>query len=173
MFLLNGYIRVYTGKGQGKTTSSFGAGLRAVGAGYNVFLVQFLKSREDSALNILKDIDGFTIERYGREGKLKGDTLPVDYELAEKAFEAAEEAVFSGEYDLVIMDEVNVALDQELIDVERVLGLIEDKPVEVEVILTGRYAHPEVIDVADLVTEMHPVKHYLKSGVEAREGFDY
>nr|WP_236629460.1 cob(I)yrinic acid a,c-diamide adenosyltransferase [Methanonatronarchaeum thermophilum] len=166
-------MRVYTGKGQGKTTSSFGAGLRAVGAGYKVKMVQFLKSREDSALKALNEFDNFSVERFGREGKLKGDTLPIDYEQADEALEVALDVVLNGGCRLLILDEVNVALDQGLIEVGDVLDLLSKKPEDMEVILTGRYAPDEIIDVADLVTVMTPVKHYMKSGVKAREGFDY
>ncbi|WGI17798.1 cob(I)yrinic acid a,c-diamide adenosyltransferase [Methanonatronarchaeum sp. AMET-Sl] len=173
VFISTGYIRVYTGKGQGKTTSSFGAGLRAVGAGYKVKMVQFLKSREDSGLKALKRFDNFSVDRFGREGKLKGETLPIDYEQAGEALEVARNVVENSGCRLLILDEVNVALDQGLIEVSDLIDLLENKPDEMEVILTGRYAPDEVIEVADLVTVMDPVKHYMKSGVKARKGFDY
>ncbi|HHD15415.1 MAG TPA: cob(I)yrinic acid a,c-diamide adenosyltransferase [Euryarchaeota archaeon] len=169
-----GYVQVYTGNGKGKTTSSIGLGLRAAGSGLRVHMIQFMKGRRYSELDALEHVPGFTVEQHGRDEFVsKEKPEKIDVELAGKGLSRARKVVLSGEYDLVILDEVNVAVDFGLITEESVLELIRSKPAHVELVLTGRYATEGIIEAADLVTEMREIKHFYNSGVEARKGIEY
>lgn len=168
-----GYIQVYTGNGKGKTTAALGLALRAAGAGMRVCIIQFVKKRrcsEHKALERFSDL--ITIKQFGT-GFLKGEKRKKsEIEAAHKGLEDAREIIRSKEYDIVILDEVNVATHYGLINVNDLLELIESKPANLEVILTGRYADERVIERADLVTEMKKIKHYRDSGVKARIGIE-
>lgn len=169
-------IRVYTGDGQGKTTAALGLGLRAHGMGLKVYIVQFLKGGRGCCgeCEAVKRIPDFDIIRFGRAGFVeKGKTTREDKNLAQQGLEQAKKIVASGKYDVVILDEINVALDFKLIGLEDVLNLIKATPKKIELVLTGRTAHPEVVKVAHLVTEMKEIKHYYKKGVKARRGIEY
>ncbi|MEM3875096.1 MAG: cob(I)yrinic acid a,c-diamide adenosyltransferase [Candidatus Bathyarchaeia archaeon] len=173
--LENGLVQVYTGDGKGKTSAAFGLALRAVGRGLKVYIIQFIKGGFDyGELYVVDRLPNLTLKAFGR-GKFVTQQPPSkeDVRLAEEAFQLAEKVIRSGEYDLVILDEINVALNLELISLEKVLELIKGKPKHVELVLTGRYAPKEIIDVADLVTEMREVKHPYKRGCQAREGIDF
>jgi len=172
--LEKGYIHVYTGSGKGKTTAALGLGLRAAGAGFNVYMIQFMKGRRYSELDAVENLKNFTIVQYGRDEFVsKEDPEQIDIDLALKGFEHAQEIVKKGKYDMVILDEINVAVDYNLIKLEGVLKLINEKPEKLELILTGRYAHPEIMKIADLVTEMLEIKHPYQQGVMARKGIDF
>lgn len=167
-----GYVQVYTGDGKGKTTAALGLALRACGAGWRVLVGQFIKARETSEVRLLRTrLPEIAVEQYGR-GMIRGAPSPEDRAAARQGIARFRGRMVGGEYDLVIADELNVALAKGLIPLEAVLDLIRNKPPHVELVLTGRDAHPGVIEHADLVTEMRCVKHYLTNGVPAREGIE-
>ena len=173
--LEKGLVQVYTGNGKGKSSAAFGLALRAIGRGLKVYIIQFIKGGFDyGELYIVDKLPNLTLKAFGR-GKFVTEKPPgkADVELAEEAFALAEEVVKSGEYDIVILDEINVALNLKLIKIEKVLGLIKNKPKHVELVLTGRYAPNEIIEAADLVTEMKEVKHPFNKGYQARKGIEY
>ena len=169
-----GLMQVYTGEGKGKTTAAFGLALRAWGRGLRVCIIQFMKCGEDYgevvAVRKLKGIDLF---QFG-SGKWLGREkhTPEDERLALAALAKAKEALTSGDYEIVILDEVNVATDFGLLDSGQVLEVVRSRG-KVEVVLTGRYAPKEFVNAADLVTEMKVLKHPYDSGVDARPGVEY
>jgi len=168
-----GYVHVYTGAGKGKTTAALGLVLRALGAGFRVFIAQFLKSGAYSEVRSLERFgDQVTLRQYGTGRFVNGEPTDEDRAHADRALRDAEQAIRSGEYHLVMLDEANVALHYGLISLDQLLGLIEMKPPSVELVITGRHAVPELIDSADLVTEMREVKHYASTGVKARKGIE-
>ncbi len=168
-----GYIQVYTGNGKGKTTAALGLAVRAAGAGLSVFIAQFIKKRKGGEHAALEAFGGIiTIRQFGNGLILGRKPSAVDVKAAQKGIESARKAILSGEYDLVILDEANVAAHHGLVLVQNLLGLIESKPIGVELVITGRYADKKVIDAADLVTEMREIKHYSKQGVQARRGIE-
>lgn len=173
--LERGIVQVYTGNGKGKTSAAFGLALRAIGRGLKVYVIQFIKGGFDyGELYMVDKLPNLELKVFGR-GRFVTEKPPEreDVELAEKALVLAEEVVKSGEYDIVILDEINVALNLKLIKIERVLELIRNKPKHVELVLTGRYAPDEIIEAADLVTEMREVKHPYNKGFQARKGIEY
>jgi len=175
MKLEKGLVQVYTGNGKGKTSAAFGLALRAIGRGLEVYIIQFIKGGFDyGELYIADKLPGLKLKAFGR-GKFVSEKKPdkEDVDLAEEALKTAEEAVKSHEYDVIVLDEVNVALNLRLIKTERVLQLIREKPIQTELVLTGRKAPKEIIEAADLVTEMTEVKHPYNSGFRARKGIEY
>jgi len=175
MKLEKGLVQVYTGNGKGKTSAAFGLALRATGRGLKVYIIQFIKGGFDyGELYVADKLPGLKLKAFGR-GKFVSEKKPdkEDVDLAEEALKTAEEAVKSREYDVIVLDEVNVALNLKLIRTERVLQLIKEKPSQTELVLTGRKAPKEIIEAADLVTEMVEVKHPYNKGFKAREGIEY
>ena len=175
MKLEQGLIQVYTGNGKGKTTASLGLALRAVGRELKVCMIQFMKGGgpygEQMAAERLAPY--LTIIQTGRPGWVNKDNPhQKDKDLAAEALEMASQAVNGGEYDLVILDEINGSVSMGLVPVEGVLELMRNKPHHVELVLTGRNAHESVIEAADLVTEMREIKHYYKAGVPSRVGIE-
>jgi cob(I)alamin adenosyltransferase len=173
--LENGLVQVYTGDGKGKTSAAFGAALRAIGRGLNVYIIQFIKGGFDyGELYVVEKLPNLKLAAFGR-GKFVTEVSPheEDVKLAKEAFELARKVVQSGEYDVVILDEINVALNLKLVKVDEALQLIKNKPVHVELILTGRYAPRQIIEVANLVTEMNEIKHPFTEGVKPRKGIEY
>jgi len=173
--LEHGLVQVYTGNGKGKTSAAFGLALRAMGRGLKVYVIQFIKGGFDyGELYVVDKLPNLKLKAFGR-GKFVTEKPPgkEDVELAQEALALAEQVVKNGEYDIVILDEINVALNLKLISLEKVLELIKNKPKHVELILTGRYAPSEIIETADLVTEMKEVKHPFNKGYKAREGIEY
>ncbi len=170
-----GLIQVYTGAGKGKTTAAIGQAMRACGHGLRAIMLQFMKGNIDyGELKIAGLVPDFVIEQHGLPTFVeKGNPSEEDLKLARKGFDRAREVIQSGEFDIVILDEINVAVDYGLISLEEVLEVMEQKPQTVELILTGRYAHPEIVKTADLVTEMLDIKHHYDGGVQAREGIEY
>lgn len=167
-----GYIQVYTGNGKGKTTASLGLALRAAGAGMKVFIGQFIKEEECSEHKALARFsDLIEVKRLGL-GLIPGKPTQADTKAAAEALRTVEEALLSKRYDLVILDEINVAASLGLVSVDDVLRLVGEKPLDVELVLTGRSADERVIAAADLVTEMRDVKHYYDKGVKARRGIE-
>ena len=170
---MKGYVQVYTGDGKGKTTAAIGLAIRALGAGWRVFIAQFLKSGEYSEHKALAQFsDHLTIKTYGRNVFIKGEPEEEDRRLAQDAYQEIAEIVASGRYRLMILDEANVAVHYGLITVDQILDLIDRKAEGVELLITGRYAHSRLIERADLVTEMHGVKHYFDRGIKARAGVE-
>ncbi len=168
-----GYVHVYTGDGKGKTTAALGLALRAAGAGWQVFLAQFVKGMAYSELAALEPLSRhITVRQFGRECFVNREPEQDDLDRAEKGFAECKEAVASGEYRLVILDEANVAVMFGLLPLDDVLQLIDERPPGVELVVTGRWAHRKIIDKADLVTEMQEVKHYYHQGVFARVGVE-
>jgi len=175
MKLEKGLVQVYTGNGKGKTSAAFGLALRAAGRELKVYIVQFIKGGFDyGELYVVDKIPNVTLKAFGR-GKFVMAKPPeqADIKLAEEALRHANEIVRSGKYDVVILDEINVALDLKLIDSKNVLELIKSKPEHVELVLTGRNAQPEIVELADLVTEMKEVKHPFAKGLPARKGIEH
>lgn len=169
-----GYIHVYTGPGKGKTTAALGLGIRATGAGLKVHMVQFMKGRRYSEIDTIEKIKNFTITQHGRDEFVsKENPELIDIDLAQKGFKYSKEIINNGKYDMIILDEINVAVDYNLISLEDILKLLEEKPEKLELILTGRYAHPEIVRNADLVTEMLEIKHPYQQGIAARKGIDF
>lgn len=173
--LAQGLVQVYTGDGKGKTTCALGLALRAIGQGFQVYMVQFMKGRDTgearAAARLAPDL---TMRAFGRPGLVNLQSPAAeDLSLAREALELAQQVISAGEHDLVILDEINVALSYGLIPLEAVLKLLRERPRWVEVILTGRQAPPEVVALADLVTEMRPLKHYYEAGVQARRGIEW
>ena len=168
-------IQVYTGDGKGKTTAALGLGLRALGKGLKIYMIQFMKGDiEYGEISAVRELKGFSIEQFGRPDFVDRDNpAKIDIELARKGLERAKEILAGKKYDLVILDEINVALDWKLIELDDVVELIKNKPKNVELVLTGRYAHPKIIEMADLVTDMQEVKHPFQTGVLARDGIEH
>ncbi len=170
-----GLIQVYTGNGKGKTTAALGLALRAVGHGLKVLMIQFMKGEINyGEIEASKRLSpNLVIIQSGRD-KFVSKTNPdsIDIELAKKGLSLAKEEILSQKYDIVILDEINVAIDYGLIPLSDLLNLIDSKPDSVEIVLTGRNAKLEVIEKADLVTEMIEIKHYYHKGIPARKGIE-
>jgi cob(I)alamin adenosyltransferase len=170
---MQGYVQVYTGDGKGKTTAALGLALRAAGAGLKVYFGQFIKSRTYSEVIALERwSDLITLEQFGRGCFIRGEPSREDIDVAKRALEAITAALTSGKYDLVVADEANVAFKCRLVSEEALLDLIDARPPDVELVLTGRGAPQAVMDRADLVTEMKAIKHYYTQGVLARKGIE-
>ena len=171
----NGLIHVYTGPGKGKTTASLGLAMRACGHGWRVKMICFMKGDPNyGEVLISQKIPNFDLIQSGLPTFVKkGEPSEEDLRLAEEGLRLAEEAVKKREVDLLILDEINVAVDYGLISLDRVLDFIDGKPDDLELVLTGRYAHPEIQMRADLVSEVLEIKHPFHRGVESREGIDY
>ena len=168
------YIHVYTGSGKGKTTAALGLGLRAAGAGFKVHIIQFMKGRRYSELNSVEKLSNFSISQHGRDEFVNKDKPEkIDVDLAQEGFAYAKNLIKSGKYDMIILDEINVAVDFNLINLNELMKVIESKPENLELVLTGRYAHPEIQRIADYVTEMLEIKHPYQHGIEARKGVDF
>lgn len=174
MNMKKGYIQVYTGEGKGKTTAALGLAVRAAGHGLRVCMIQFMKNDKEvgevRAAELLAP--WLSIYPMGPRGFVTGKPRPVDYQMARKALDFSRDIVKNRAYDVVILDEVNVAVHYGLLPLEDILGLMDLKPDSVELILTGRDADPQVIERADLVTDMVDIKHYFRKGVVAREGIE-
>ena len=171
----SGLIQVYTGNGKGKTSAAFGLALRAIGRNMKVMIIQFIKGGFDYGERYsTRLLTHLTLKAYGR-GKFITEKPPeeADVKLATEAMTAAKEAVSSGKYDVVILDEINVAADLGLVQVQAVVELAQQKPRHVELVLTGRNAPKEFIKIADLVTEMKEIKHPYNQGVAPRRGIEF
>lgn len=168
-----GYIHIYTGDGKGKTTAALGLALRAAGAGFKVWIGQFVKGAEYSehkALERLEDL--ITVKQFGRSCFIHKEPGPEDVEIARLGLAETGKVLVSGKHQLVILDEACIALHFKLFTIEELLEVINKKPEWVELVITGRNAPQELIDAADLVTEMKEVKHYFSNGVQARRGIE-
>jgi cob(I)alamin adenosyltransferase len=170
---LKGYIHVYTGNGKGKTTAALGLATRAACAGLKVFFGQFLKGRETSELKISEFFPNFDIVQYGTSEFIVGNPSEEQIKKAKDGLDDAKKRLASGKYDVVVLDELCVAMHLGLFSKEEIEDLLNVKPENVELVITGRYAPEWLIEKADLVTEMKEVKHYYQKGVVARKGIEY
>ncbi len=168
-----GYLQVYTGNGKGKTTAAFGLAMRAAGAGLKVFIAQFVKGMKYSETEAFERFsDLITVRQYGRGCFIRDAPKEEDTRAASVGLREVQQVLCSGNYKVVILDEANIAIHFGLFSVDDLLALIDLKPPDVELVITGRNVDPRVIDRADLVTEMREVKHYYARGVEARKGIE-
>jgi cob(I)alamin adenosyltransferase len=171
-----GLIHIYTGNGKGKITAALGTALRAAGQGFNILILQFMKRQKNiGEIRILESTNlPIKIEQYGRRVFFKTRTCePMDIYMAHKGLEAFQKAMVSGEYDVIVLDEINMAIHFGLLNLEEVIRAVEKKPPNLHLILTGRMAKTELIEIADLVTEMREIKHYFNRGVIAQKGLEY
>jgi len=171
----HGLVQLFTGEGKGKTSAALGTVLRASGHGFRTYIIFFMKSElphgEIAALRHLPNVE---VAKYGGLKFVNPDRIkPEDIAKAGEALAAAREAMLGGRYDLIVLDELNVAVAFKLVELDEVIKLIKDKPPEVELVLTGRYADPKLVESADLVTEMRKIKHPYDKGVPARRGIEY
>jgi cob(I)alamin adenosyltransferase len=172
-FEMKGYVQVYTGDGKGKTTAAIGLAIRAIGAGLRVYIAQFVKGMY---YNELKPLQRFfpdlVVKQYGRSCFINREPNDEDIQAAKKGFDEVKRVIMSQQYDIVILDEANMAMYFNLIPVQDFVKLIDERPPGVELIFTGRKAPQEILERADLVTDMQQVRHYYQKGVEAREGIE-
>jgi len=181
--LKQGLVQVYTGDGKGKTSAAVGAAMRALGRGLRVCLIQFLKGGEPSGeLEALRTLPNVRIRRFGTDWRELAQrnrawwtAAPTEQErnLAQEGLRFAEQIISSGEHDVVILDEINVACSKSLVQVEDILRIATKRPPHVEIIMTGRSAPDALMKAADLVTEMKEVKHPLAGGMPARRGVEF
>lgn len=173
--LKQGFVQIYTGNGKGKSTAAIGQAVRAAGFGLKTYVVQFMKEYPYNELISLKHLsEWITIEQFGGDEFVYKKELPNEEELAktQNGLQSAREKMLSGEYDVIILDEAIVAIYFKLIRTEELIEFIKIKPQNVELILTGRYCPEELIELADLVTEMKEVKHYYQKGITSRRGIE-
>jgi len=170
---MKGYIQVYTGNGKGKTTAALGLALRAAGAGLRVYIAQFVKGMKYSELDVLPRLsDYITLKQYGRDCFIEREPTNEDIQAAQEGLKEVKEIMCSGEYQMIILDEANIAIYFNLFSVDDLLDFMREKPRGVELVITGRKADTRVIEAADLVTEMKEIKHYYQKGIEARSGIE-
>ncbi|MEA5006292.1 Cob(I)yrinic acid a,c-diamide adenosyltransferase [bioreactor metagenome] len=171
---MNGYIQVYTGNGKGKTTAALGLSIRAVGARKKVFFGQFVKGKYYSEVEFIKNnIPEITIKQFGLGCFIVNSPTSKDIEAAQKGLMEVSSILESGKYDVVVLDEANIAIYYNLFSVDDLINVISKRKDETEIIITGRYAPDKLLELADLVTEMKEIKHYYTKDVEAREGIEY
>lgn len=169
-----GLIMVFTGDGKGKTTAAVGQAIRALGQGYRVYMIHFMKARDYGEFIATATLPNLTLVRAGRDDFVNRDhPEQIDIELARAGFAKAREAVLNGDYDLVVLDEINVAVDYGLIAEADLMQLLEQKPSEVTVILTGRGASAELVKRADMVSEILAIKHHYNQGADCCPGIEY
>lgn len=176
----HGYIQVYTGNGKGKTTASLGLAMRALGRCWKVLIIMFTKGGDDygelnSFMNLSPSIkDNLKIVQAGLDRIVyKNNETEDDVREIKKGWELAKKAIKNDEYQLIILDEANIAIDMGILDVDEVVDVLKNKPEEMEIVLTGRNAHPKIVEIAHLVSEIKPVKRYWDTGIAARKGIEY
>jgi len=170
---IKGCIQIYTGDGKGKTTAALGVAIRAAGYGLKTYIGQFMKGQHYGELTALRDNPCITVEQYGDIKCIQREEVTQkDIDLAGKGLVVALDAMLSGQYDIVVLDEINVAIWFDLLSVKQVMDFLDKRPENVEVILTGRRAPQELIEYADLVSEIKEVKHYYNQGIPARNGIE-
>ncbi|WP_353093961.1 cob(I)yrinic acid a,c-diamide adenosyltransferase [Tissierella praeacuta] len=167
-----GYVHVYTGNGKGKTTAALGLSLRAVLAGKKVFFGQFIKGMEYSELESEKYLPNFKIQQFGRDCFIYNDPTDEDIRIAKEGLEVCKKILNSDKYDIVVLDELNIATYYKLLNPDDIIDILKNRNQKIEVIITGRYADKRIVEFADLVTEMQEIKHYYYKGVEARKGIE-
>jgi cob(I)alamin adenosyltransferase len=172
--LKKGFVHLYTGDGKGKTSAAMGLALRAAGAGFSVYIAQFAKGSDTGELKSLeKASKKIVVRQFGTRSFIKKIPTKIDRTLASKAMAEAEVAIAEGKFDVVILDELCIACLYKMVPVAKVVDLIKNKPEHVELVITGRNAPAELVEAADLVTDMRMVKHYFDKGVMARKGIEY
>lgn len=170
---MQGYVHVYTGNGKGKTTAAIGLSVRAVGAGKKVYIAQFAKGMHYSELDTIKNqLPSITLKQYGLGCFIFNEPKQADIDAALAGLREIEAVICGGEYDVIVLDEVNIALFYQLFKVDELIAILNKRRASTEIVLTGRYACPEILEFADLVTEMQEVKHYYQKGVQARVGIE-
>ena len=176
----HGYIQVYTGDGKGKTTASLGLAMRALGRCWKVLIIMFTKGGNDyGELNSFRELspdisNNLKIVQAGLDRIVyKNNQSEEDKKAILEGWELAKKAIEKQEYQLIIMDEANIAIDMGILDVDEVVRVLKNKPDEMEIVLTGRNAHPKIIEIAHLVSKIEPVKHYWDTGIAARKGIEY
>ena len=168
-----GYVHVYTGNGKGKTTAAFGLALRALMAGKKVFVGQFVKSMKYNETKLENIVDGLKIKQFGRGCFIYSDPEQIDIDMARAGLAECEEILKSDRYDMVILDEITIALYYKMLTPEEVVRVVKERNPEIEVVITGRMAPPEIIEIGDVVTEMKEIRHYYNTiGLESREGIE-
>jgi cob(I)alamin adenosyltransferase len=173
--LSKGYVQIYTGNGKGKTTAALGQALRAAGSGLKSFIVQFMKNCPYGEIHSLRFLsDWITIEQYGNDRFVLDKKLPADNDIkvAQNALQQSQKVMASGKYDILILDEICIALYYNLVNLEQIIHLLLDKPKHIEIILTGRYCQKELLEKDNLVTEMKEIKHYYQKGILPRNGIE-
>ena len=168
-----GYIHLYTGNGKGKTTAALGLAIRATGAGKRVFIAQFVKGMHYAELDALNRFTEIELKQYGLDCFIKNKPTEKDIEAALNGLKEVTAVILENQYDIVVMDEVCIALHYHLFELEDIMKILRQKPEVMEIVLTGRYAPAKLYKVADLVTEMIEIKHYYNNGVQARKGIEY
>ena len=169
-----GLVQVYTGPGKGKTTASLGLAFRASGRGLEVLMIQFLKPAENYGEHIAAErVPNFTILPLGLDHMVSDVTREKDIEIAEETLQRAKDEIYSGKYDLVILDEINNAMSWGILEPKKVIEMLKGRPDNIEIVLTGRGAPKEIVEYADLVTEMTMIKHPFDKGIKARKGIEY
>ena len=176
----HGYIQVYTGNGKGKTTASLGLAMRALGRDWKVLIVMFTKGGNDyGELNTFRQFsprisENLKIVQAGLDRVIyRANENEQDHKKIKKGWNIVKKAVKNNEYQLIIMDEANIAIDMGILDVDEVIDVLKSKPDEMEIVLTGRNAHPKIVEIAHLVSKIEPVKHYWDKGITARKGIEY
>lgn len=176
----HGYIQVYTGDGKGKTTASLGLAMRALGRCWKVLIIMFMKGGDDyGELNSFRNLSpeiarNLTIIQAGSDKIVyQNNKTENDENIVKEGWELAKKAIKNDEYNLIILDEANIAIDMGFIDLQEMIAVLKSKPEDMEIVLTGRNARPEIIDIAHLVSEIKPVKHYWDTGIVARKGIEY
>lgn len=176
----HGYIQIYTGNGKGKTTASLGLAMRALGRNWKVLIVMFTKGGDNygelvSFKNLSEQIsNNLTIEQAGLDRIVYASNRNSDDEKEiKRGWDIAKKAIQNNEYQLIILDEINIAIDLKILDIDDVIDVLKNKPKTMEIVLTGRNAHPKAVEIAHLVSEIKPVKHYWDTGVVARKGIEY
>lgn len=170
---MSGYIHLYTGNGKGKTTAALGLALRAAGAGKRIFIAQFVKGMHYAELDALTRFPEIKLKQYGLDCFIVNEPTQKDIDAAREGLTEVTAIIAGNKFDIVILDEICIALHYHLFDIRDVLELLRSKPNEMEIVMTGRYAPQELNDVADLVTEMTEIKHYYSKGIEARKGIEF
>jgi cob(I)alamin adenosyltransferase len=170
---MKGYVQVYTGDGKGKTTAALGLAMRAAGAGLKVYVAQFVKGMKYSELDTLAKLsEHITVKQYGLNCFIRNEPKEEDIQAAQEGLKEVREIMQSGDYQVIILDEANIATFYNLFSAEDLLDFILEKPEGVELVITGRRADPRIIEAADLVTEMKEIKHYYQKGIQARDGIE-
>jgi len=170
---MKGYVQVYTGDGKGKTTAALGCALRAAGAGLRVFVAQFVKSGEYSEMKALRRFDDLiSMRQFGTGRFISGAPDEEDIRAARQGWQELKSIIAAGAHDVVVLDELNIAVFYNLISPDELIEVIDSRPVHVELIITGRHAHEKILARADLVTDMREVKHYYAAGIQARDGIE-
>ena len=171
---MKGKVHIYTGNGKGKTTAALGIALRAAGAGHMVFFAQFVKGMKYAEVSAIENyLPKVSIKQYGLKCFIENDPTDEDILMAQKGLQEVSVILASGDYNMVVLDEANIALYYKLFSVDQLITALDKRDDNTEVIITGRYAPDALIEYADLVTEMKEIKHYYTTGLQARKGVEY